>query len=89
MHFIKGLSTSKSKETIFVVVDRLTKYGHFVALSHLFTTIIVAQEYLNNIYKLHGVPESIVYNRDNIFIYIVFARVVQKTETFYNLPSRN
>lgn len=40
MNCIEGLPNSKGKETILVVVDRLTKYDHFVALSYPFTTSI-------------------------------------------------
>lgn len=43
MDFIEGLLTSKGKDTICVVVDKFKKYGHFMALSHSYSTLIVAQ----------------------------------------------
>lgn len=67
MDFIEGLPRSQGKSTIFVVVDRLTKYAHFMALSHPYTTKDVAKLFLDNVYKLHGLPNTIVSDRDPIF----------------------
>lgn len=66
MDFITGLPKSQGKSVIFVVVDRLSKYAHFIALSHPYTTSSVAQVFLDSIYKLHGLPTSIVSDRDSV-----------------------
>ena len=54
MNFITGLPKSEGMEVIFVVVDRLSKYAHFMALSHPYTATSVAQAYLDGVFKLHG-----------------------------------
>ena len=67
MDFIEGLPLSNRKDVIMVVIDKFTKYGHFLALAHPFTALQVAQLYMDHIYKLHGLPESIISDRDKIF----------------------
>ena len=68
MKFITRLPKSKGHNVIMVVVDHLTKYAHFIALSHPFTTSIVAKVFLKNIQKLHGTPKVIISDCDFIFI---------------------
>ena len=67
MDFIEGLPKSKGKSCILVVVDKFTKYSHFLGLSHPFTAADIAEVFFDNIYKLHGLPDSIVSDRDRIF----------------------
>lgn len=64
MNFIEGLPKSNGKSMIIVMVDRLTKYAHFLLLLHPYT---VAQLFLDNIYKLYGYPTTIVSDRDSFF----------------------
>lgn len=49
-----------------VVVDKFSKYAHFVPLSHPFYAHSVAQAYMQNVYKLHGLPAALISDRDRI-----------------------
>jgi hypothetical protein len=50
-----------------VVVDYLSKYANFCGLSHPFTPSIVAQAFMEQIFKLHGMPNSIVLDKHPTF----------------------
>lgn len=54
MDFVEGLPKSDGKEVIFVVVDKLSNYTHFMSLGHPYTTIEVAQFFIDNFYKING-----------------------------------
>ena len=68
MDFISGLPPSQRLDTIMVVVDRLTKYVHFIGLSHPYSAAKVAALFAQNVLKLHGMPTSIVSDRDPMFM---------------------
>jgi hypothetical protein len=65
--FIDGLPSSHGKTTIFVVVDRLSKYAHFCPIAHPYTTLTIVQLFVDNIVKLHGIPQLIVSDQDKTF----------------------
>jgi hypothetical protein len=67
MDFITGLPKSGNKSVIMVVVDRLSKYAHLCALQHPFTASTVAQIFMDQVFKLHDMPHSIVYDHDPTF----------------------
>lgn len=64
MDFIIGLPNSHGKDTILVIVDKMSKYAHFIALSHPYTTLSIAQIFLDQFYRLHGLLKLIVNDRD-------------------------
>ncbi|KAG8485714.1 hypothetical protein CXB51_019031 [Gossypium anomalum] len=68
MDFVSGLPLSPSKkDAIWVVVDRLTKSAHFISVRTDYSLDKLAELYISQIVKLHGVPISIVSDRDPRF----------------------
>jgi hypothetical protein len=67
MDYITGLPKSGNKSLIMVVVDHLSKYSHFCALQHPFTASTVAQLFMDQVFKLHGMPHSIISDHDPTF----------------------
>ncbi|WJX40137.1 hypothetical protein P8452_27643 [Trifolium repens] len=68
MDFVGGLPrTTRGNEVIWVVVDRLTKSAHFIALKIGTLVPMLAEIYIERIVKLHGIPSSIISDRDPKF----------------------
>lgn len=67
MDFINGLPRSQGYEMIMVVVYGLSKYPHFIPLSYPHMVVSVARVFHDHVLKLHGLPLSIVSDRDPVF----------------------
>jgi hypothetical protein len=64
MDFIVGLpKTSKGFDSIWVIVDRLTKSAHFLSVQIKYPANHCAKLYVEHIISLHGVPKTIVSDR--------------------------
>jgi hypothetical protein len=86
MNFINGLRrTPKGNDSIWVIVDRLTKVVH-IPMRTKYGRDKLAKLYVDNILKLHGVPKSIVYDRGSQFVSMFWRSLHQalKTHLDYN-----
>ena len=63
MDFITDLPISEGHTAILVVVDRLTKMSHFIPLAQLPTAEQTAESVVRNVFKLHGLPKTIISDR--------------------------
>jgi hypothetical protein len=69
MDFIVGLpNTSQKHDSIWVVVDRLTKTAHFIPVHTTYNAKRYAEIYLDRIVCLHGVPKTIISDRGTQFV---------------------
>jgi hypothetical protein len=59
MDFVEGIPKVHDKSVILNVVDRFSKYAHFIALGHPYTAASVARAFFDNIVHLHGFPLSL------------------------------
>jgi hypothetical protein len=68
MDFITGLPrTSKGCDSIWVIVDRLTKVAHFISVKTTYKVSQLAKLYMARIVSLHGVPKKIILDRGSQF----------------------
>ncbi|KAJ8773598.1 hypothetical protein K2173_005844 [Erythroxylum novogranatense] len=68
MDFLMGLSrTSKKHDAIWVIVDRLTKSAHFLPIRQTDSLNVLVKKYVDEVIRLHGIPSSIVSDRDPRF----------------------
>lgn len=67
MDLVEGFPRVGGKSMVLIVVDRFSKYAHFIPLGHPYTASSVARAFFDQIVRLHGLPCSIVSDRDTVF----------------------
>ncbi|RLN33026.1 putative retroelement [Panicum miliaceum] len=67
LDFVEALPRVRGKSVILTVVDRFSKYCHFIPLAHPYSAESVAQAFFTDIVRLHGIPQSMVSDRDPVF----------------------
>lgn len=87
LDFIEGLRKSGRFNCILVVVDKFSRYAHFIGLHHPFTAQTVAVAYMDNVYKLHGLPESIISDRDKVFTSKFWTELFRRSDTQLRMSS--
>ncbi|XBJ06935.1 hypothetical protein VPH35_012526 [Triticum aestivum] len=87
MDFISGLPPSDHFDCIMVVIDKFTKYGHFIPVKHPYNAVKIAELFLDNIYKLHGMPLFIVSDRDLVFTCQFWQILTKRTGTTLNMST--
>ncbi|KAG4181401.1 hypothetical protein ERO13_A10G224850v2 [Gossypium hirsutum] len=88
MDFVSGLPLSlRKKDAIWVIVDRLTNLAHFILVRMDYSLDNLAELYISEIVKLHGVPVSIISNRDPRFTSCFWEKLQEAlgTQLYFNI----
>ena len=65
MDFVTSLPKSKKQnDSIFVVIDKLSKAAHFISVKSIYKVVNITDIFLKEIFRLHGIPKEIILDRD-------------------------
>jgi len=65
MEFITGLpKTRKNNDSIMVVVDKLSRSTHFIHVQSTYRAVKITHIFMQNIFRLHGLPKTIISDHD-------------------------
>jgi hypothetical protein len=88
MDFIVGLPRTQVRcDSIWVIVDRLTKVAHFIVVKTTYSGAKLAELYMSRIICLHGVPKKIVSNRGFQFTSMFWEKLHESMDTKLNFSS--
>jgi hypothetical protein len=84
MDFITGLPKEEGSNTIWVIVDRLTKIAHFVACVDTMGPKELADGFLTHVVRTHGLPSSVISDRGSLFTSTFWKRIMEAMGTSRN-----
>jgi hypothetical protein len=87
MDFVEGFPKVGGKSVVLTIVDRLSKYAHFITLGHPYTAMSIAKAFFEHVVRLHGIPTSIVSDRDPIFTNAIWQELFRLCGTQLRLSS--
>lgn len=89
--FLTGFEKDKHSENdcIMVVIDRLSKMAHFIPMKKKITSQELCDVFLKEVFRLHGIPEVIVSDRDSLFTAAVWDRFSQRLGIKLNMTTSN
>ena len=87
MDFIVGLPNSNNYTAILVIVDRFTKMSHFIPTTNEIDAKGTAKLFLDNIYRLHGLPKDIISDRGSVFTLKFWSSLMKLLKVTINLST--
>jgi hypothetical protein len=87
MDFVEGFPCIIGKLVILTIIGCLSKYAHFIPLGHPYSATTVARAFFDNIVCLHGIPSSIVSDRDTVFTSTFWRELFELTSVKLRMSS--
>lgn len=87
MDFVEGFPRAGGKTVVLTMVDRFSKYAHFIAIRHPYTASSVTRAFFDDIVRLHGLPCSIVSDHDTIFTSLFWTELFKLVGVKLNMSS--
>lgn len=87
LDFILGLSKSHGFDAVLVVVDRLSKYSHFIPLKHPYTAKRIDEIFVKEVVRLYGIPDSLLSDRDPLFVSLFWKELFRLRGTVLKMSS--
>jgi hypothetical protein len=85
LDFITGLpKTQKQNDSIMVVIDKLSKYAHFIHVNSTFKAINIVEIFMKEIFRLHGIPKMVISDRDVKFTFAFWKELFAGLNTNLN-----
>jgi hypothetical protein len=81
LDFVEDFPKVGSKSVILIVVDRFSKYAHFITLGHPYSATTISKAFFNTIVWLHGVSKSILSGRNLVFTSALWKDLFWLTDT--------
>ena len=87
MDFITALPTSNGKDALWVIIDRLTKMGYFVACQGTVNPEDLADHFIQQLVRPHGLPSSIASDRGSLFTSDFWKKITEALGISHNLST--
>ena len=89
MDLITSLPTSNTFDAIFVIVDRFSKMAHFIPTNTTADAPTLASLFITNIVRIHGIPRSIISDRDPRFVSTFWRELFEQLQTTLRFSTAN
>jgi hypothetical protein len=89
MDFRDGVPKTRGYNCILLVVDKFSKYTHFIPISHPYTDSMVAELFVDNIYCLHSMPQTLVSDRNPMLTSLFWQSVFHASGRHQKMSTAN